>query len=189
MLCLLWFTRKPSGWSYPMRSFFGAALLPFGPFFLEPWLKREDARKRAMAQNTAPSKLTSTLLAEISLRLLLQTSVAEILTAFANTVISLIHSAGPAESREYADFDGGRHLFSFLHLHRVSRDRRPIATSATTAEDQSPHYPPLSSDPRALFLPGFPERSSSMVSTLLTCSSLPSGKIAARAPPSPVESL
>ena len=58
LLCLLlWFTRKPSGWSYPRCALiFGAALLPFGPFFVEPWLKREDARKRAMAQNTSPSK-------------------------------------------------------------------------------------------------------------------------------------
>ena len=58
LLCLLlWIARKPSGWSYPRCALiFGAALLPFGPFFLEPWLKREDARKRAMVQNTSPSK-------------------------------------------------------------------------------------------------------------------------------------
>ena len=58
LLCLLlWFTRKPSGWSYLRCALiFGAALLPFGPFFLEPWLKREDARMRSMGQNTSPSK-------------------------------------------------------------------------------------------------------------------------------------
>ncbi len=46
LLCLLlWLVRKPSGWSYPRCAIvFIAALLPFGPFFVEPWLKREDER-------------------------------------------------------------------------------------------------------------------------------------------------
>ena len=58
LLCLLlWIARKPSGWSYPRCAIiFGAALLPFGPFFVEPWLKREDARMTTMTQKTLETK-------------------------------------------------------------------------------------------------------------------------------------
>ena len=59
LLCLLlWIARKPSGWSYPRCAIiFGAALLPFGPFFVEPWLKREDARMTTMGQDTHPLEI------------------------------------------------------------------------------------------------------------------------------------
>ena len=48
LLCILiWSARKQAGWDYlKCALIFTAALLPFGPFFIEPWLKREDSRVR-----------------------------------------------------------------------------------------------------------------------------------------------
>ena len=48
LLCLaLLLARKPAGWSVkPCAKVFLAALLPFGPFVIEPWLRREDRRVR-----------------------------------------------------------------------------------------------------------------------------------------------
>ena len=43
-LVLAW---KPAGWTVKQcAKIFCAALLPFGPFLIEPWLKREDQRVR-----------------------------------------------------------------------------------------------------------------------------------------------
>ena len=49
LLCLLlYLARKPAGWANrTCAMIFGAALLPFGPFMIEPWLKREDQRFRS----------------------------------------------------------------------------------------------------------------------------------------------
>lgn len=46
LYCLVLFlARKPAGWSLKTcAKIFVAALLPFGPFVIEPWLKREDRR-------------------------------------------------------------------------------------------------------------------------------------------------
>ena len=48
LLCLLlYLARKPAGWTIKTCAMiFGAALLPFGPFVIEPWLRREDHRVR-----------------------------------------------------------------------------------------------------------------------------------------------
>ena len=56
VLCLLlYLARKPAGWTIKTCAMvFGAALLPFGPFVIEPWLRREDRRLRNQRQaNTA----------------------------------------------------------------------------------------------------------------------------------------
>ena len=49
ILCLtLYLARKPAGWSARnCGKIFIAALLPFGPFVIEPWLRREDRRVQA----------------------------------------------------------------------------------------------------------------------------------------------
>ena len=46
LLCLLlYLARKPAGWTIKTCAMiFGAPLLPFGPFVIEPWLRREDRR-------------------------------------------------------------------------------------------------------------------------------------------------
>lgn len=48
LLCLfLVLAWKPASWSWKQAAkVFIAALLPFGPFVIEPWLKREDQRVR-----------------------------------------------------------------------------------------------------------------------------------------------
>ena len=48
LLCLLiQLARRPAGWSHwTCGKIFVAALVPFGPFLIEPWLKREDSRVR-----------------------------------------------------------------------------------------------------------------------------------------------
>lgn len=48
LLCLfLWLARKSGGWSMKTCSkVVLAALLPLGPFLIEPWLRREDHRVR-----------------------------------------------------------------------------------------------------------------------------------------------
>ena len=48
LLCLLiQLARRPAGWSHrTCGKIFVAALVPFGPFLIEPWLKREDSRLR-----------------------------------------------------------------------------------------------------------------------------------------------
>ncbi len=55
LLCLLLcLARKPAGWSHRTCAvIFGAALLPFGPFVIEPWLRREDQRVRNQRQANA----------------------------------------------------------------------------------------------------------------------------------------
>ena len=57
LLCLLlWLARKPAGW--PIKTcakIFLAALLPLGPFVIEPWLRREDHRVQRSGQNTPSS--------------------------------------------------------------------------------------------------------------------------------------
>ena len=48
LLCLLIsLARIPAGWnSWTCGKIFVAALVPFGPFVIEPWLRREDQRVR-----------------------------------------------------------------------------------------------------------------------------------------------
>ena len=48
LLCLLLcLARKPAGWTIRTCAvILGAAILPFGPFVIEPWLRREDQRVR-----------------------------------------------------------------------------------------------------------------------------------------------
>jgi len=52
-LFLAW---KPAGWSVKTcAKIFAAALLPFGPFVIEPWLRREDRRVRKPGLPPMPS--------------------------------------------------------------------------------------------------------------------------------------
>ncbi len=55
LLCLLlWLARKQARWTIKTCAMiFGAALLPFGPFVIEPWLRREDQRVRNQRQANA----------------------------------------------------------------------------------------------------------------------------------------
>tara|TARA_B100000029_G_C16761978_1_gene662194 strand:- start:32 stop:394 length:363 start_codon:yes stop_codon:yes gene_type:complete len=55
LLCLLLcLARKPAGWTNRTCAvILGAAILPFGPFVIEPWLRREDQRVRNQRQANA----------------------------------------------------------------------------------------------------------------------------------------
>ena len=68
-----------------------------------------------------PRNLTSAVLAEVRLRFLLETSIADpILTALANAVVSLIHSAESLLKLVNTLISTTGGIFSdFLHLHRV----------------------------------------------------------------------